>query len=128
MEGMEAFARRHFPTLPPERTHVINVDTVGSPHLLVLEGEGMLGMREYPKDFLALVERRAPSELGIYFCPTCACGTRPTAWSRCRPAIPTAALGSVDEYKIPTNYHWPTDTADNVHYGRSPTARGCARR
>jgi hypothetical protein len=22
----------------------------------------------------------------------------------------------VDKYKAPTHYHWPTDTADNVHY------------
>ena len=55
LEGMEAFARRHFLELPPERTHVINLDTVGSPYLLLLEGEGMLGVREYPKDFLALM-------------------------------------------------------------------------
>jgi hypothetical protein len=25
-------------------------------------------------------------------------------------------LGSVNRYKLPDNYHWPTDTADNVDY------------
>ena len=25
-------------------------------------------------------------------------------------------LGSVDEYKLPTDYHWPTDTADRATY------------
>ena len=27
-----------------------------------------------------------------------------------RAGYPTVTLGSVDEFKIPTNYHWPTDT------------------
>ena len=30
---------------------------------------------------------------------------------------PTITLGSVAEFKVPTNYHWPTDTPDNVDYG-----------
>ena len=55
MEGMQAFARRHFASLPPDRTHVVCVDTVGSPHLTLIEGEGMLRMRDYPDDFKQLV-------------------------------------------------------------------------
>jgi hypothetical protein len=27
-------------------------------------------------------------------------------------------LGSVNEFKVPSNYHKPTDTADNVDYDR----------
>ena len=37
-------------------------------------------------------------------------------------------LGSVNEYKLPANYHWPTDTADNVDYDTVATRRACARR
>ena len=33
-------------------------------------------------------------------------------------------FGSVDDFKLPTNYHWPTDTPDNVDYG---TVADCAR-
>jgi hypothetical protein len=29
---------------------------------------------------------------------------------------PTTMIGSVNEYKLPSNYHWPTDTADNVDF------------
>jgi len=36
----------------------------------------------------------------------------------------TAALASVDDLKVPTNYHWPTDTPDNVDYS---TVADCAR-
>jgi hypothetical protein len=25
-------------------------------------------------------------------------------------------LGSISRYKAPSNYHWPTDTAENVDY------------
>src|SRR6266511_2206147 len=35
-EGMRAFVERHFEELAPERTFVLSIDTVGSPHLLVL--------------------------------------------------------------------------------------------
>ena len=55
MEGMQAFARRHFDELPADRTHVICIDTVGSPRLTQLEGEGMLRMRDYPESFKALL-------------------------------------------------------------------------
>ena len=50
MEGMQAFGRRHFADLPTRAHHgSICVDTVGSPHLLALEGEGMVWMNEYPE-------------------------------------------------------------------------------
>ena len=47
MEGMRGFARRHFPTLPRESTEVVCLDSVGSPELILIEGEGMLRMRDY---------------------------------------------------------------------------------
>jgi hypothetical protein len=122
---MEAFARRHFPSLPPERTHVINLDTVGSPFLLLLEGEGMLGIREYPKDFLALVKSCA-EELGIYIWPDLRFRNATDGIVSLKAGYPTAALASVDKYKAPTHYHWPTDTADNVHYRQvADAARLC---
>ena len=33
-------------------------------------------------------------------------------------------LGSMNEYKAPSNYHWPTDTAENVIH---ETVVGCIR-
>ena len=43
-----------FPGAAARADHlVICVDTVGSPHLLALEGEGMVWMNEYPKDLIA---------------------------------------------------------------------------
>ena len=31
-----------------------------------------------------------------------------------RAGYPTVMLGSVNRYKLPDNYHWPTDTADQA--------------
>ena len=123
MEGMQAFGRRHFPALPTDRTHVLCVDTVGSPHLLALEGEGMVWMNEYPKDFLGLVKRCADG-LGVYLFPNLRLRNATDGLVALRAGYPTVTFGSVDEFKIPTNYHWPTDTAENVDYG---TVADCAR-
>ncbi len=75
MEGMQAFARRHFAALPVDRTHVICVDTVGSPTLMQLEAEGMLRMREYPADFKDLVSDVAADRPGSSSCAGCASAT-----------------------------------------------------
>jgi len=115
MEGMQAFARRHFPGLPPVRTHVVCIDTVGSPELVILEGEGMLVMRDYPEDFKALVADCAAAERvqlrrGLRF------RNATDGLIALRAGYPTVMLGSVNQYKAPANYHWPTDVADNVRY------------
>ncbi len=115
MEGMEAFGRRHFSELPRDSTHFMCVDTVGSPHLVLLEGEGMLGIREYPKDLLSLV-RECADRLGIYAYPSLRFRNATDGLLALNAGYPTAMLGSVDRFKMPTNYHWPTDTAENVDY------------
>ena len=116
MEGMQAFGRRHFGELPRERTQVICLDTVGSPHLLALEGEGMVWMNEYPKDVLDRV-RDAARDLDVYLYPGLRLRNATDGLITLRAGYPTVTFGSVDDFKLPTNYHWPTDTADRVDYG-----------
>ncbi|HEV2770903.1 MAG TPA: M28 family peptidase, partial [Solirubrobacteraceae bacterium] len=115
MEGMRAFGRRHFPSLPRESTHVLCVDTVGSPHLLMLEGEGMLWMNEYPPAFKALV-RACADRAGIELWAGLRFRNATDGLIALRAGYPTVMLGSCDRYKLPTNYHWPTDTAENVDF------------
>ncbi|MGN6188000.1 MAG: M28 family peptidase [Conexibacter sp.] len=115
MEGMQAFARRHFPTLPPERTHVVCVDTVGSPRLTLIEGEGMLRMRDYPDDFKALVADCA-REQGVELGRGLRFRNATDGLIALRAGYPTVAIGSVTDLKVPANYHWPTDTAENVNH------------
>ncbi len=116
MEGMQAFARRHFPGLPRDRTHVVCVDTVGSPHLALIEGEGMLRMRDYPDDFKDLVDDCA-SASGVELWRGLRLRNATDGLIALRAGYPTAALGSVTDLKVPANYHWPTDTAENVDHG-----------
>jgi len=123
MEGMQAFARRHFADLPADSTRVICVDTVGSPRLLALEGEGMVWMNEYPKDLLAEVAKGA-AELDIDLVPGLRLRNATDGLIALRAGYPTVTLGSVDEFKLPSNYHWPTDTPDRVDFS---TVADCAR-
>ena len=125
MEGMQAFARRHFDQLPRDSTWFLCVDTVGSPRLLALEGEGMIWMNEYPKDMIALAGDCA-RELGIDLLPGLRLRNATDGLVPLRAGYPTLMLGSVDEFKMPTDYHWPTDTPDNVHYASvADAARLC---
>jgi acetylornithine deacetylase/succinyl-diaminopimelate desuccinylase-like protein len=115
MEGMQAFARRHFPSLPPDRTHVVCVDTVGSPRLTLIEGEGMLQMRDYPDDFKTLVSECA-RESGVELSRGLRFRNATDGLIALRAGYPTVAIGSVTGLKVPANYHWPTDTAENVNH------------
>ena len=116
MEGMQAFARRHFPTLDPARTHVVCVDTVGSPELTLIEGEGMLRMRDYPDDFKQLVADCA-AESGVHLRRGLRLRNATDGLIALRAGYPTTAIGSVTRLKVPANYHWPSDTAENVDHG-----------
>ena len=115
MEGMQAFARRHFASLDRARTHVVCVDTVGSPELILLESEGMLLMREYPADFKQLIAQCA-DEAGVHLRRGLRFRNATDGLIALRAGYPTAMIGSVNELKLPDNYHWPTDTADNVNF------------
>lgn len=67
-EGIKAYGERHFAELPRESTFFLCLESLGSPHLLVLRGEGFLKMREYPPRALALMDGLA-EELGIQLYP-----------------------------------------------------------
>jgi acetylornithine deacetylase/succinyl-diaminopimelate desuccinylase-like protein len=114
-EGMEAFGVRHFPELPVESTFILSIDTVGSPHLTVLRGEGMRAMREYPSRALALLDGLA-EELEIELFPNLRLRNATDGSIALGAGYQCASLCSVTELKQPANYHWPNDTADRVDY------------
>ncbi len=116
MEGMQAFMRRHAPSLPRADTFFLAVDTIGSPHLTAIRGEGMLYMNEYPRAGLALVDSVA-AELGIDLFPNLRLRNATDGLHALKRGYQCACLGSVTDYKAPSNYHWHTDTAENVDYG-----------
>jgi hypothetical protein len=114
-EGMLAFARRRFPELSVERTSFLCLDTVGSPELVLIEGEGFLKMFEYPshqKERVAAAAHDAGVRLrrGMRF-TFATDGLVPL-----RQGYETASIGSMTEHLVPSNYHWPSDTPENVDY------------
>jgi hypothetical protein len=114
-EGMRAWFIRHRHELPRESTMFVNHETVGSPHLVLLEGEGMLGITDYPADFKRLLQGIA-DDLGIFMYRDLRTRNSSDSLLPLRAGYKCALFVSCDELKAPTNYHWYTDTAENVHY------------
>jgi len=120
--GIHGFAARHFRSLDRDRTWFLNLDTVGSPKLVLLEGEGPVVMEDYhDRMFRDLIERTALRA-----------GTPLRRWMRSRNSTdavvpsragyPTATITSFDRYKALSNYHKMSDTPENVDYTTVSTA------
>jgi hypothetical protein len=114
-EGMGMFMDRHRHQLPPERTFFLCLEILGSPYLTVIRGEGMLRMREYPAEALGLMDSTA-EELGIELWPNLRTRNATDAIFPLAEGYQCAALCSVNKLKNPSNYHWRTDTPENVDY------------
>jgi hypothetical protein len=114
--GIYGFARRHFPALDRERTWVLNLETLGSPRLVMLEGEGPVVMEDYfDRSFRDLIERAAaaadaPLRRGMR------ARNSTDAVIPSRAGYPTATLASMDRYKALSNYHMLSDTPENVDF------------
>lgn len=114
--GIRAFAARRLPDLDPATTFVFNMDTIGSPHLIMIEGEGPFVMEEYTdpgwRDRVAAVAGRigVPLRRGLR--------SRASTDSiiPSRAGYPTVTLASVDKAKALSNYHLMSDTAENVDF------------
>jgi hypothetical protein len=114
-EGMQGFAERHFPGLDPARTEVLCLECLGGSTMIVLEGEGMLKVRDYPlhmREELAAAAAEAGAQIKR--------GLRTVAATdgliSMRAGYPTVTLASVEDTKLPLNYHWPTDTPEALHW------------
>jgi len=114
-EGMKAFGERHFPQLPRESTFFLCLETLGATHLLALQGEGFLKMRDYPPRALAFVERIA-GELGIWLYPNLRTYNGTDGLESRVAGYETVALCICTDHKQPGRYHWPNDTAANVDF------------
>jgi hypothetical protein len=114
-EGMGLFMERHGAELPVDRTFFLCLDTIGSPNLLVLRGEGMLKLREYPAESLALLDSTA-EELGIELMPNLRLRNATDGIFPLAAGYPCVSVASCNQWKNPSNYHWKTDTPENIDY------------
>jgi hypothetical protein len=76
-------------------------DTVGSLRLLALKGEGMLRIRDHPRELLELVCELG-AEQGVEIVRGLRFRNATDALIALKAGYPTVMLGSVDEYKLPT--------------------------
>jgi len=114
-EGIKAFGERHFDELPRESTFFLCLESIGSPHLLVLRGEGFLKMRDYPPRSLAMMDGLA-GELGIRIFPNLRLRSGTDGLEPLAAGYETAVLCSCTDLKQPANYHWWHDLAENVNF------------
>jgi hypothetical protein len=114
--GIYGFAARHFPALDRERTWFLSLESVGSPVLVLVEGEGPVVMEDYfDRSFRDLVARAAdradaPLRRGMR------ARNSTDAVIPSRASYPTATIASMDRYKALSNYHQMTDTPENLDY------------
>jgi hypothetical protein len=116
-DGIRAFVASHGARLDPEHTTFVNVDTIGSPHLIMLEGEGPIWMEHYAgpwlRDLVADTAERLeiPLERG-FLARSSTDSVIPS-----RAGYPTATLVSLTDWRSPANYHLPSDVPENLDYG-----------
>jgi Peptidase family M28 len=114
-DGIAAFADRHFPELPTSTTFFLCLESIGSPRLAVLRGEGMFGIRDFPPRSLALLDGLA-DELEIELKPHLRTRNATDAVQPLFAGYECASIVSVTELNQIANYHWPTDVPENVDY------------
>ncbi|WP_181907161.1 M28 family metallopeptidase, partial [Mycobacterium tuberculosis] len=114
--GIYGFLARHKPELDRDRTYFLNFDTIGSPELIMLEGEGPTVMEDYfYRPFRDLVIRAAeradaPLRRGIRS------RNSTDAVLMSRAGYPTACFVSINRHKSVANYHLMSDTPENLCY------------
>ncbi len=116
--GIYAFVDDHLRALDPATTFVLNLDTVGSPELIMLEGEGTLVIEDYRdpafRDLVAAAAERVSGPLRR----GCRASTSTDSVVTSRAGYPTATLCSWEPAtKQLSNYHLMTDTPDRLDYG-----------
>jgi hypothetical protein len=114
-EGIKAFGERHFGELPRESTFFLCLETLGSPHLLVLRAEGFLKLHDYPEKSLALMDGLA-DEQGIFLFPNLRLHNGTDGLEPLAAGYESAVLASCTDLKQPANYHWWHDLAENVNF------------
>ncbi len=114
--GIHGFAARHFPRLDRDRTWFLNLDTVGSPRLIMLEGEGPVVMEDYHDRRFRDLVARAADEAGVPLRRGMRSRNSTDAVIPSRRGYPTTTITSVDRHKALSNYHKMTDIPANVDY------------
>ena len=116
-DGIRGFLARHRESLDPARTVFLNLDTVGSPHLIMLEGEGPIWMERYAGPWLRDLVAQTAERLGIALERGFLARSSTDSVIPSRAGYPTATIVSITDWRAPANYHLPSDVPENLDYG-----------
>jgi Peptidase family M28 len=115
-DGIRAFVARHREELAGGRTWFVNLDTVGSPHLVMLEGEGPIWMEDYAGPWLRDLVGECAKRLEIRLERGFRARASTDSIIPSRAGYPTATLVSITDWRSPANYHLPSDVPGNLDY------------
>ena len=121
-DGIRAFIARHRHELDPGSTRFVNLDTVGSPHLAMLEAEGPVRMHEYAGPWLRELLAERAAALGVDLQRGYRARASTDSVIPSRAGYPTATLISMTDWRAPANYHLPSDIPANLDYGTAADA------
>ena len=115
-DGIRAFVARHRHELARERTWFVNLDTVGSPHLAMLEAEGPIWMEEYSGAHLRDALEQCAGRLEIPLERGFRARASTDSIIPSRAGYPITTLVSITDWRSPANYHLPSDIPGNLDY------------
>lgn len=115
-DGVRAFLARHQRELPVGTTWFVNLDTIGSAHLIQLEAEGPVWMEEYQGPWLRDLLGGCAERLGVRVRRGYRARASTDSVIPSRAGYPVATLASVADWGPPANYHLPSDTPANLEY------------
>jgi hypothetical protein len=115
-DGVRAFVARHRGELDPARTAFVNLDTVGSPHLVLLEAEGPVRMESYTGPWLRDLFATHAERLGIVLHRGFRARASTDSVIPSRAGYPIATLVSMTDWRSPANYHLASDVPANLDY------------
>ena len=116
-DGIRAFTKRHRQELDSERTAFVNLDTIGSPHLVMLEAEGPIWMESYAGPWIRDLMAETAQRLGIELHRGFRARASTDSVIPSRAGYPIATLVSMTAWRSPANYHLASDIPANLDYG-----------
>ena len=116
-DGIRAFLASHRDELAEGRTWFVNLDTVGSPHLVMLEAEGPVWMESYAGPWLRDLVDECAQRLEIPLERGFRARASTDSIIPSRAGYPIATLVSITDWRSPANYHLPSDVPANLDYG-----------
>ena len=115
-DGIRGFISSHRHELDPSTTWFLNLDTVGSPHLIMVEGEGPIWMEEYTDPSFRDLAQDAAEAIGVALERGFRARASTDSIIPSRAGYPSVFIGSLTDWRMPANYHLMSDVPDNLDY------------